>query len=43
LRAQSVNLDAERLASEVDEVLIGEVGIHARMIQRKQIPADPKR
>src|SRR6202035_223985 len=30
LRAQSVDLDGKRLASEVDEVLVGVVGIHSR-------------
>jgi hypothetical protein len=29
LGAQTVDLDAERLASEIDEAFVGEHGIHA--------------
>ena len=35
LRAQTVDLDAERLAAEFDEVFVGELEIHLRMIQGK--------
>ena len=36
LRAQTVDLDGERLAAEIDEVSIGELEIHDRMIQGLQ-------
>ena len=35
LRAQSVDFDVERLAAEIDEIFVGVVGIHLRMIQGK--------
>jgi len=35
LRTQTVDLDGERLAAEIDEAFVGELEIHARMIQGK--------
>ena len=40
LRAQAVDLDGERLAAEIDEAVVGELEIHARMIRGCGSPRD---